>query len=184
MDAHRSAAALVDGRREPPSPHLLQSIGRPVLFLLLCCLAQQPAAMAQQAGEGVSERVITRTKRDVNGKDSVNEKVVTRTSRTDDREDVWIEIYLPSMQADRLALHRRIHRVTTPNAEGGSQTVEVCEERPLGSQSEPLRVVERAVTTVRKTGPDSYISERRESDLDLNGRLVPVVTDVATAAAQ
>ena len=52
--------------------------------------------------------------------------------------------------ADRLVLYRRVRRATTVT-EDGSQTVEETEERNLASPSEPLRVVQRILTTLRRT---------------------------------
>ena len=107
-------------------------------------------AMAQQSAGTVAETVTTR--RDLNGRDAVTEKVVTHRARTDNEERVVIETYLPSEYADRLALNRRVRRVTTVTQDG-SQTVEQTEERNRASPSEPLQVVQRTVTTVRRSEP-------------------------------
>jgi len=128
-------------------------------------------AMAQQSAGTASETVTTR--RDLNGRDAVIEKVVTHRARTNDEERVVMETYLPLQYADRLALKRRVRRVTTVT-QAGSQTVEETEERNPVSPTEPLRVVQRSVTTVRKSGDDSYVSERQIFEPDGNGRLVLV----------
>jgi hypothetical protein len=130
-------------------------------------------AMAQQSAGTVTETVTTR--RDLNRRDAVSEKVVTHRARTNDEERVLIETYSPSEYADRLALNRRVTRVTTV-VQDGSETVEETEERILGSPSQPLRVVQRSVTTVRRSGSDSYVSERHVWERDANGRFVPVLT--------
>ena len=130
-------------------------------------------AMAQQSTETVTERVTMR--RDVNGKDAVSEKVTTRRDETKDEERVVIETYAPLMYADRLELKQRVQRVTSATADG-TQTVEETEERNPSSPSEPLRVVRRSVTTRRKNGGDSYVSERHVWERDVNGRFVPVLT--------
>lgn len=130
-----------------------------------------PTAIAQQSAETVTETVTTR--RDLNGRDAVSEKVVTHRARTNDEERVVIETYSPLEYADRLALKRRVHRVTTLTQDG-SQTVEETEERNPGLPAEPLRVVQRSVTTLRGSGSDSYVSERRVFEPDGNGRLVLV----------
>ena len=57
----------------------------------------------------------------------------------------------------------------------GSRTVEETEERNPASPSEPLRVTRRSVTTVRRTGGESSVSEQQLFELDVNGRLVPVL---------
>ena len=130
-------------------------------------------AMAQQSAGMVTESVTTR--RDLNGRDVVSEKVVTHRDRTKDEERVVIDTYVPLIYADRLELNRRVRRVTTVTQDG-SQTVEETEERNPGSPSEPLRVVQRSLTTVRKSGSDSYVSERHVFERDANGRFVPVLT--------
>ncbi len=130
-------------------------------------------AMAQQSVGTVTESVTTR--RDLNGRDAVSEKVVTHRARTNDEERVVIETYLPLEYADRLALNRRVRRVTTVTQDG-SQTTEETEERNPALPGEPLRVVQRSVTTLRKrgSGSESYVSERQVFEPDDNGRLVLV----------
>ena len=128
-------------------------------------------AMAQQSAGTVTESVTTR--RDLNGRDAVSEKVVTHRDRTKDDERVVIETYAPLEYSDRLALNRRVRRVTTVTQDG-RQTVEETEERNPVSPTEPLRVVQRSVTTVRKSGDDSYVRERQVFEPDGNGRLVLV----------
>ena len=128
-------------------------------------------AMAQQSVGTVTESVTTH--RDLNGRNAVGEKVVTHRARTNDEERVVIETYVPLIYADRLELNRRVRRATTVTQDG-SQTVEETEERNPGSPSEPLRVVQRSVTTLRGSGSDSYVTERQIFEPDGNGRLVPV----------
>ena len=131
-------------------------------------------AMAQQSVGTVTETVTTR--RDLNGRDAVSEKVVTHRARTNDEERVVIETYSPSMEAGRLALTQRVNRVTTLTKDG-SQTVEETEEPSRVSPGDPLRVVRRSVTTMRRSGSDSYVSDRQVFELDVNGRFVPTQTD-------
>ena len=142
---------------------------RGVVIALFSIALAATTAMAQESVGTLTESVTTR--RDLNGRDAVNEKVVTHRDRTKDEERVVIETYVPLIYADRLELNRRVRRVTTVTG-GGSQTVEETEERNPGSPSEPLRVVQRSVTTVRKSGNDSYVSERQIFEPDGNGRFV------------
>ena len=128
-------------------------------------------AIAQQNAETVTETITTR--RDLNGSDVVSEKVVTHHARSNDEERVVTETYLPLEYADRLALKERVHRVTTLTRDG-SQTVEETEERSPGFPSGPLRIVQRTVTTLRRSGSDSYVSEQQVFRPDGNGRLVLV----------
>ena len=99
----------------------------------------------------------------------MSEKVVTHRARTNDEERVVIETYSPSMEAGRLALTQRVNRVTTLTKDG-SQTVEETEEPSRVSPGDPLRVVRRSVTTMRRSGSDSYVSDRQVFELDVNGR--------------
>ena len=128
-------------------------------------------AMSQQSAGTVTETVTMR--RDVNGRDAVSEKVVTHRARTNDDERVVVETYLPSIEAGRLMLSQRVTRVTRVMSYG-TETVEETEERNPAAPSEPLRVVQRSVTTLRRSGTDSYVSERQVFEADGNGRLVLV----------
>ena len=130
-------------------------------------------AMAQQSVGTATETVTIRHERDLNGREVVSEKVVTRRDRTKDQERVVIETYVPLIYADRLELKRRVRRVTAV-AQDGSQTVEEIEERNAALPGEPLRLVQRSVTTLRKSGEDSYVSEQKVFEPDGNGRLVLV----------
>jgi hypothetical protein len=113
------------------------------------------------------------TRRDLNGRDAVSERVVTLHARTNDEERVVIETYVPLEYADRLALNRRVRRVTSATSYG-TQTVEETEEHNPVAPSEPPRMVRRSVTTVRRSGSDSYVSERQVFERDANGQLVLV----------
>jgi len=144
-----------------------------VIVLCWFVLAALPAA-AQEHGARVTETIATRSETDLNRTETLSEKEITLRTETSDGEDVVIETYRPLIYKGRLALSRRVHRVTTVTQDG-SQTVEETEARSLASPEDPtMRVVERAVTTVRKSGPDSYVSERQEFELDANGHWVPV----------
>jgi hypothetical protein len=146
---------------------------RPRGFITVACwiVFGATTAMAQESVGTVTASVTTC--RDLNGRDAVCKKVVTDRFQTNDKERVVVETYAPWIHADRLELNQRVRRVTTvtPN---GSQTVEETEERNPASPSEPLRVVQRTVTTVRRSGTASYVSERQVFELDVNGRLVLV----------
>ncbi len=153
------------------SRHVMRGSGQFILMFWIALAA--PVAMAQQPVDTVTEAITNR--RDLNGRDVVSEKVVTRRTRTNDEERVVIETYLPTEYADRLALKRRVSRVTTVTQDG-TQTIEETEESNPASPSEPLRVVQRSVTTLRRSGSggDSSVSERQIFELDGNGRLVLV----------
>jgi hypothetical protein len=153
----------------PPTRRLVHRGG--VITAWCWIVLAATTAMAQQSADTVTETVATR--RDVNGRDAVSEKVVTHRARTHDEERVVIDTYLPSMEAGRLALSQRVQRVTTVT-DDGSQTVEETAEPNPGAASDPMRIVQRSVTTVRRSGSDSYVTERQVFEPDGNGRLVLV----------
>jgi len=154
-----------------PTRRLIRQCG--VMAVWSCIVLAATTAMAQQSVGTVTEAVTTG--RDLNGRDAVSEKVVTHRARANDEERTVIETYLPLEYADRLALKRRVSRITTVTQDG-SQTIEETEERNPASPSEPLRLVQRSVTTLRRSGSgsDSYVSERQVFEPDGNGRLVLV----------
>jgi hypothetical protein len=147
--------------------------GRGVAAAFCWIVLAATAALAQQGGGTVIETVTTLRKRDLNGRDVVSEKVVTHRDRTSDEERVVIETYLPSMEAGRLALSQRVQRVTTVT-DDGSQTVEETAESNTVAPGDPMRIVRRSLTTVRRSGSDSYVTERQIFEPDGNGRLVLV----------
>ena len=152
-----------------PSRRLIRRLG--VMAVWSCVVLTAATAMAQQSAGTVTETVTTR--RDLNGRDVVSEKVVTHRARTNEEERVVIETYFPLESADRFALHRRVSRVTTVTQDG-SQTIEETEEPNRVSPSEPMRAVQRSVTTLRRSGSDSYVTERQVFAPDINGRFVLV----------
>ena len=126
---------------------------------------------------GASERVEEETvqRRDLNGNLALKEVNVIRSSGTKEQEQVVIETYSPQTDVHSLngrpPLLMRVHRTTTATADGGSYTVEEVEGRSRVSPNEPMRVIRRTVTTVSKSGPDEWVTERQIFELDPNGRL-------------
>jgi hypothetical protein len=143
--------------------------GSGVITLSFWIVSAAATGIAQQSSDAVTETVTTH--RDLNGRDVVDEKVVTHSSRTNGEQRVVIETYSPSIEAGRLAFTQRINRVTTVTRDG-SQTVEETVRPSRVSPGDPPRVVRRSVTTMRRSGSDSYVSEREVFELDVNGRLV------------
>ena len=134
---------------------------------------------------GLAERVEEETvlRPDLNGKLMPSERTITRRSRTSGREDVVSETYTPEVEGfvrpdPRFSLSRRVRTSTTVGGDGGSHTVEQVEERSLVAPADPMRLVRRAEITVRKTGPNRWTTERRVFEMDVNGRLVPTITEV------
>ena len=134
------------------------------------------AATAQQSGS-TTDTVVTLRNQDLNGTVAVSSQTVTRRTQTSDGDEVVIETYSPSIEGGRLALSRRVRRTTTATS-NGTETVEETAERNPVALGETLRVVRRSVTTVRPSGTGSYVSEQRVFELDVNGRFVPVLTQI------
>jgi hypothetical protein len=154
----------------------MQMISRSgVVAALLWVVLVPTAATAQPGGRMEGETVATLGNRDLNGTIAFGEKVVTERARTNDGEQVIVDTYLPSIEGGRLVLSRRVRRVVTATIDG-SRTVEESEERNLASPSEPLRMIRRTVTTVRRSGADASVTERQVFEVDVNGRLVPVLS--------
>jgi hypothetical protein len=132
------------------------------------------AATAQQNASPATDTVAMRGNRDLNGTIAVTEQVVTRRTQSSGGEQVVLETFSPSIEAGRLALTRRVRRMTTATADG-TQTVELSEERNPAAPTEPLRVVRKSVTTVHRTDAGSFVTERQVLEPDLNGRFVLVL---------
>jgi hypothetical protein len=139
-------------------------------------LLARPAAAAQQSGGTVTETVSTLHNRDLNGRPIVSGRVVTEHSLSDTEEQVLIETYLPGPQEGRLVLTRRIRRVTTARSYG-IDTVEETEELNPGAPREPLRLIQRSLTTMRGSESTGYDIERRVFRRDTNQRFVLVLTE-------
>jgi hypothetical protein len=133
---------------------------------------------------GSSERQEEETvlRRDSAGVLVVSERNLTRRSDANGREQMMVETYARSMDGfprsdSPQGLRQRVRISTTATADGGRDTVEEVEARSPVALGDPLRVIRRVVTTVRRTGPDQWVTERQILALDANGRLVPVIAD-------
>jgi hypothetical protein len=144
-----------------------------VAVAMWCVSLAAATAAAQQGGATSLDAVSALHVWDLNGRQPVSEQVVTLRSESNGQEQVVTEIYGPSLQEGRLALRRRVRRVTTATSDG-SHTVEDTFESNSAAPSEPVRLVRRRVTTTRVTGPDSSVSESELFEVDINGRLAPV----------
>jgi hypothetical protein len=143
------------------------------------------AHSADVRSEGEEETVHTP---DTNGRLVPSERIVTRRSGSDGQEQVIVETYSQGAEGfmrsgGRMALSRRIRRTTTTTADGES-TVEEIEARSRVSPSDPMRVVQRTVVTVRNIAPDRRVTERQVFELDVNGRLAPVVRETEETLAK
>jgi hypothetical protein len=118
---------------------------------------------------------------DLSGNLTLSDRVVTRHSTANGRESLVIEIYSQNEGLVRFdmrpALTQRVRSTTTATADGGRETVEEVEARSLVAPADPLRVVRRSVVTVRRLGPVRWLTERRVFEMDVNGRMAPVLVD-------
>jgi hypothetical protein len=134
--------------------------------------------------ERIEEETIRRP--DLNGYLTVTDKMVTRRSEVKGQEQLVVETYSPIADGffrpgSRLELTERIRRSTTATTDGGRSTVEEVEARNRVAPSDPMRVVQRTVTTV---SPDRQVTQRHVFERDLNGRLTPVMWETEEAAAK
>jgi hypothetical protein len=135
-------------------------------------------------GIGSSERLEEETIRrpDTSGTLVIAERSVTRRSEVNGAEQVTIETYSQYGEGfirsnSQLALNQRVHVSTAATADGGRYTVEEVEARNPVAPGDPLRVIHRTMTSVSRVGRDQWVTERHVLELDLNGRLVPVITE-------
>ena len=139
------------------------------------------AVDARQIGpsEWLQEETIHRP--DLSGNMTLSDRVVTRHSTANGRESLVIETYSQTEGLFRFdmrpALTQRVRSSTTAAADGGRETVEEVEARSLVAPGDPLRVIRRSVITVRRLGPARWSTERRVFEMDVNGRMMPVIVD-------
>jgi hypothetical protein len=140
-------------------------------------------------GVGTSEHVEEETiqRLDTAGRLTLTERSTTRRSASTGRDDVLIETYAQDLDGYAasqapLQLTRRVRRSTTPSSDGGRSVVEEVEARSRVSPGDPLRVVRREVTNVRRTGPDQWLTERQVFERDVNGRMSLVATETEESA--
>jgi len=149
-------------------------------------IAETRSGELREAGSGERLEEETIRRRDVNGRLTVRERTVTRRSEADGREQVVIETYDQNdggivLSDGRVKLSHRIRRTTAATADGGRDTLEEIEARSQVAQSDPLRVIRRTVSTVRRAGPDRWATQRQVFELDVNGRFVPVTAETEEA---
>ena len=133
---------------------------------------------------GSSERLEDETvlRRDTAGMLVVSERNVTRRSEANGREQVVVETYarnvdgFPRSDTPR-ELRQRVQITTTATVDGGRNTVEELQARSPVAPSDSLRAIRRIVTTVRRTGPDRWVTARQIFEVDANGRLAPAIAD-------
>lgn len=143
------------------------------------------AADVQNTGpERVEEETVQRP--DLNGRLIPTERIVTRRSESNGQEQVTIETYSQhaagfAYSGGRLALSERVRRSTTATRDGHA-TVEDVEARNRVAPSDPMRVVRRTVVMVRTLASGRQVTERQVFELDVNGRLTPVLTETEETA--
>lgn len=147
-------------------------------------IASYAADVRSTGPEQVEEETVQRP--DLNGRLVPTERIVTRRSESNGQEQVTVETYSQdaegfSRSSGRLALIQRIRRSTTTTSDGHS-TVEDVEARSRLSPGDPMRVVQRSAVTVRNIASGGQVTERQVFELDVNGRLTPVLTETAETA--
>jgi hypothetical protein len=139
------------------------------------------------ATERVEEETIHRP--DINGTLALSERIVTRRSEVNGQEQLVVETYSPDAEGflrtgGPVALRQRVRRSTTAASDGGQSIVEEVEARSRVSPSDPMRVVQRTVVTVRNAGPNRLITERQVFERDVDGRMALVMTETEEHAAK
>ena len=132
------------------------------------------------ASERIEEEMIQRPA--MNGNLAVDERNVTRRYSANEQDHEVIETYGPYADGwprsdNRLSLSQRVHRTTTATADGGRYTVEEVVGRSRVAPDDPMRVIRRTVTTVRRIGTDRWVTERQVFERDVNGRLQLLIND-------
>jgi hypothetical protein len=174
-----SEAAIAQPRSDTPSPGLV----RHETTVLVRDINGGWRSIEVRRGEartGPSERVEEETiqRRDLNGGLAVTERNVTSRSRTNGQEQAVIETYTPYADGiSSLALSQRVQRTTTATADGGRYMVEEVETRSRIAPTEPMRVTDRMLTTIRPAGAGRWVSERQVFKRDLNGQMRLVVSE-------
>jgi hypothetical protein len=113
---------------------------------------------------------------------ALREKTLTQRHVANGREETVTETYAPvdrsALRPDaRLNLIQVVRTSTIASADGGRRIVEEVEQRNPVSPSDPLRVVQRTVTTVREAAPDRWSIAREVFELDVNGRFVLAIKE-------
>ena len=120
--------------------------------------------------------------RDINGHVTTTERVVTTHDETNGRTLDVVETYSLDRagwgQDGHLGLSQRVRRTTTAAADGGSSSVEEVEGYSRVAPGDPIRMVRRTTTTVRRIGPERWAFERQVFELDPNGRMALVESSV------
>jgi hypothetical protein len=131
-------------------------------------------------GERVEVETIRRP--DSSGTLVVAERRVTHRTDSSAGEQMTIETYAGDdegfVRSDgRLALRDRVRISTTVTPNGDRQRVEELEGRDPVAPRDPMRIMRRLVETTRRTSPDRWVTERQVFELDIEGRLVPVLLE-------
>ncbi len=124
----------------------------------------------------------TNLQRDLNGTLWARERMVSRLTNQNGREDLLIERFTddgrhPVSSSLRRTLSSRIRRTATARADGGREIVEEVEERSPVAPDDPLRIVQRTVETVRRTGAGRWETNRQVFERDPNNRLVLTISE-------
>jgi hypothetical protein len=124
----------------------------------------------------------TSLQRDVNGTLWERERMVSRLTNQNGQESLLIERFTndgryPVSSSLRRTLSSRIRRTATTRADGDREIVEDVEERSPVAPEDPLRIVQRTIETVRRTGAGRWETNRQVFERDPNHRLVLTIVE-------
>jgi hypothetical protein len=142
------------------------------------------ARSGETRGIGSAERVEEETIQlpNLTGALVLSDKVVARTSESNGENREVIETYSQYAEGfvridSHVALQQRVRRSTTVTPDGGRRTVEEIEARNPVAPSDPMRVIQRTLVTVRSVAPGRWVAERQIFERDQNGRMFLVTND-------
>jgi hypothetical protein len=182
-------------RRESTEQHVSSAVARRDSTDLLRDINGRWVATETRSGEtrgiGSAERVEEETIQlpNLTGALVLSDKVVARTSESNGENRVVIDTYSQYAEGfvridSHLALGQRVRRSTTVTPDGGRRTVEEIEARNPVAPSDPMRVIQRTLVTVRSVAPDRWVAERQVFERDPNGRMVLVTNDTEETTAK
>ena len=128
----------------------------------------------------------TSLQRDVNGTLWERERMVSRLTNENGQETLLIERFTndgryPGSSSLHRTLSSRIRRTATTRADGDREIVEEVEERSPVAPEDPLRIVQRTIETVRRTGTGRWETNRQVFERDPNNRLVLTIVETREA---
>jgi hypothetical protein len=136
--------------------------------------------------ESVAEETVHRPSDD--GGLALSERKITRHSKRDGEDQTVTETYSHNAGgyslSDPLQLNERVRVTTSATPDGGQDTIREVEGINPVATNEPLRVIERAIETLRQVGTDRWEVQRQVFALDANSRFTLVLTERRESAGK